>query len=78
MWGLRRQVSLLLGNGHPAAAHYPIGMLYDEAELVRSRVDQQLAAIGVVVQAATMTTGFGASKESYETFTGLISKLNRE
>lgn len=43
MWGLRRQVSLLMDHGHPCARLYPISMVWEEAEIVVQRVNQESA-----------------------------------
>ena len=52
MWGLRRQVSLLLDHGHQHARHYPIGMVWEEAQIVVQRVNQELASSTALLQIA--------------------------
>ena len=52
MVGLRRKVSLLLDHGHPHARHYPVPMLWFEAELVRERLDQAFATTAALTQLA--------------------------
>ena len=44
MWGIRRQVSLLLDHGHTEARYYPIGMLWEEAQIVVERMNQEEAS----------------------------------
>ena len=52
MWGLRKQVSLLLDHGHKDARHYPVGMVWDESEIVVERVNRELASQATIMQAA--------------------------
>lgn len=56
MWGLRRQVSLLLDHGHPAARKYPLGMVWEEALIVTERVN-----LMVVTQAQLTRMAISAS-----------------
>lgn len=44
MWGVRRQVSLLLDHGHRYARFYPLGMVWDEARIVVDRMNQEDAS----------------------------------
>lgn len=53
-------------------------MLWDEQHLVVQRTNAAMATLGVVVQAATMTTGMGASKEAAAHFTKLLNMLGGE
>lgn len=69
-------MSLLLASGHPQAMHYPIGRVFDEAALVVERRNGELVTMGVLIQAATATTGFAASKETAGHFTKLIEELS--
>lgn len=69
-------MNLLLANGHPDAPHYHIGRVFDEARLVVDRRNGELASLGVIVQAATATTGMGATKKSVELFKKLITGLS--
>ncbi len=39
MWGVRRQVSLLLDHGHPRAQFYPLRRVWEEATLVTERLN---------------------------------------
>lgn len=76
LWGIRRQVNLLLANGHLEAMHYPIGRVFDEASLLVERRNGELATLGVIIQSATATTGMGASKKAVEQFRDLINGLS--
>lgn len=52
MWGIRRQVSLLLDHGHTEARFYPIGMLWEEAQIVVERINQEEASRTALLQLA--------------------------
>lgn len=52
MWGVRRQVSLLLDHGHQHARFYPIGMVWEEAQIVVERVNQEEASRTALLQIA--------------------------
>lgn len=52
MWGLRRQVSLLLAHGHPFARKYPVGMVWEEATLVVERINREAASNTALLQLA--------------------------
>lgn len=52
MWGIRRQVSLLLTHGHLQARHYPLWMVWEEAEIVVERINQQEASRTTLLHAA--------------------------
>ena len=82
MWGVRQKVSLLLANGHPQAADYPLGMVRDEAEMINQRVGQHLAAEATVLQAAVGTTVMFSSKQSakkaWDHFAKLVNRLMGE
>lgn len=45
-------VSLLLAHGHPEARRYPVSMVWQETELVRKRVNRDLANQGIITQLA--------------------------
>ncbi len=53
--GVKRQVSLLLANGHPEAWHYPIGFLYEQASFVAERLDAVEANRATMLQSAIST-----------------------
>lgn len=72
MWGIRRQVSLLLSEGHPDAPHYPIGMVWDEARLAVERINRFHATQAVLVQQAVSSIlSKDGAKEFKKTITGL-------
>lgn len=52
MWGIRRQVSLLLDHGHQYARFYPVGMVWEEAQIVTQRMNQEEASRTVLMQLA--------------------------
>ena len=52
MWGVRRQVSLLLDHGHQYARHYPVGMVWEEAQIVVERLNQEEASRTALFQLA--------------------------
>lgn len=39
MWDLREQISFLLDHGHPDAINYRVGQVWEEAAIVRARLD---------------------------------------
>jgi hypothetical protein len=45
-------VSLLLDHGHSDARFYPLGMVWDEAEIVVERMNQEDASRTVLLQLA--------------------------
>ena len=65
-------MSLLLANGHPGAASYPIGRVWLEAELVVNRINKQLADTAMLTQLAVSTL---MSKEAGDTFNDRIKDL---
>lgn len=72
LWGLRKQVSLLLDHGHSRAGRYPVGMLQDEAGIVIERMNNDWATAGLVANAAHAAT---KSKKAVEVFSDLIARL---
>lgn len=52
MWGVRRQVSLLLDHGHHYARFYPVGMVWEEAQIVVERVNHEEASRTALLQIA--------------------------
>jgi hypothetical protein len=52
--------------------------VWDEASIVATRVKTHIATQAVLLQAATATTGWGASQKTHEHFQGLIKKLSGE
>ncbi len=49
---LRRQVSLLMAEGHGQARFYPVGMVWEEASFVVERRNNDLASQAIALQAA--------------------------
>lgn len=78
MRGLRAQASLLLANGHTDALEYPVGMVWEEAELVVERKNAELANLAVVMQAAMMSGSGNFGKKSGEHFKKLVQSLTEE
>jgi hypothetical protein len=72
MWHLRRQVSLLVAEGHVQAAHYPVGMVFDEAQLVVERLNRAEATRAVLLQMAVSAV---LTKEAGEKFNERIALL---
>lgn len=72
MKGLRTQVSLLLANGHPNAASYPIGRVWLESEIVTDRINKHIADNALMTQLAVSTI---LSESAGETFHDRIKDL---
>lgn len=72
MWGVRRQVSLLLDHGHPEARRYTIGMVWDETNLVVDRLNGQEATRAVLLQMAVSSV---LSKEAGKKFDKMIKRM---
>lgn len=51
---MRINASLLLAEGHVNARKYPLAMLWNEAELVRERVNARLATEATLLHAVAM------------------------
>lgn len=73
MWGIRRQVSLLLDHGHPLAAFYPLCLVWSEAELVTTRLNGFEATRAVLLQMAVSTL---FSNKAAGAFKKEIKRLN--
>lgn len=52
MWGLRKKVSLLLDHGHLQARQYPVGMVWEEAQIVVNRWNQEEASRAALLNKA--------------------------
>lgn len=74
MWGLRRQVSLLLDHGHPHARRYPVGMVWEEAMLVVERMNREAASDKVLLQLAA---GSLLSKDAGRQFKKTLKELTK-
>lgn len=78
--GARRQVSLLLDHGHPDAWSYPVGFLFEEAAVVRERLDGLLATQAGLMQMAlcsvpNMSVKPTATKKAVARFNDLLKRL---
>ena len=73
MWGIRRQVSMLLSDGHVYAPHYPIGMVWDECLLAVERRNIAHATQAFLIQLAVSSI---LSKDSAKEFRKEIKRLN--
>lgn len=65
-------MSLLLANGHPDAAFYPIHRVWEEAELVTDRLNQTLATESLLLQMAVSSL---LNAEAGRTFQKTIKRL---
>lgn len=73
-------MSLLLDHGHPHARRYPLGLLFEECQLVNERVNRLLGSQAALNQMAVSTVPtMGAKPEATraagERFTSFIRKL---
>lgn len=71
---MREQVSLLLDHGHSQARKYPVGMVWDEARIVISRINKEEAGRMTLLQlaAASILSKKGAALFK-KTVKGLIN-----
>lgn len=69
---MRRQVSLLLANGHPEAPHYPVHRVWEEAELVTARLNHTMVTEAILTQMAVASL---LSKDSGREFQKLINSM---
>jgi len=72
VWGLRRQVNLLLECGHPHAWHYPIGRVWDESNLIVKRHNSQEATRAILLKMAVSSV---LSKEGGKQFDKMIKRM---
>lgn len=61
-----------MDHGHLNADHYPIAMVWEEAELVEDRVNRQMVSEAILTQVAVSSI---LSKEAGEHFKKLIGKF---
>jgi hypothetical protein len=66
-------VSLLLSQGHPSAAQYPLCTLFTEARIAKHRINMELATQAILVQSALVSIHGG--KDGQKAFTKLIKGL---
>jgi hypothetical protein len=64
---------LLLDHGHADAAHYALGRLYDEANLVRERVNSLIITEGQLAQHGVAAI---LSAKARKAFSEMVKKLN--
>ncbi len=79
MWGLRKQVSLLLDHGHPDAPDYPLAFMWEESQLVVERINSMLATETSLLDAAVSTGIAQFGKEAGKArrlFADLIKRLS--
>lgn len=72
MWGVRRQVSLLLDHGHHGAQFYPVGMVWEEAEILVQRINQEEASRTSLLRLAASAA---LSKEGAKLLTQVLKEL---
>lgn len=70
--GIRAQVSLLLEHGHPEALSYPIGRVWEEAELVVERINSLEATRATLFQMAASTL---LSQKAHRHFSETLQKM---
>jgi len=63
-----------MANGHPAARRYPIGMVWVEVDIVRRRINHQMASESLLMQTmlASILNPKKGSKTYKEQINGLI------
>lgn len=74
MWGIRRQVSLLLEHGHRRPDRYPIGFLHDEVAIVVERLNARIANDAIMTRRAFAAV---ASVEGCHEFNEMIKNIGR-
>ena len=74
MWGLRRQVSLLLSAGHPDAAFYPVHRVWEEARLVVQRENGKEVTHALLLQLA-VSSAMNGKKSAQTAFQNIIEEL---
>lgn len=72
MWGLRRQVSLLVANGHPDAPLYPVHRVWEEAFMLTSQMNLMMATNAMLTQMAVSSL---FSKDAGRDFTKTIKDM---
>lgn len=72
MKGVRRQVSLLLAEGHVDAQFYPLGMVFVETEIAVDRINAAFVTQATLTQLAV---GSLLSKEQAKEFKNTTKKL---
>lgn len=73
MWGLREQVSLLLAHGHSQPHRYPIGVLWEEVQIVRQRLNGQMATEALLTMMAVSSV---ISEKAGVEFNKVLNRLS--
>jgi hypothetical protein len=63
----------LLSNGHPEARLYPIGLVWDEARIVREHLNRQETTRATLLQMAVASV---LSKDAAREFSRTIARIN--
>lgn len=66
---------MLLAHGHPDAASYPVGMVWDEAQIVVDRLNGMETTRAIMTQMAVASL---LSAKGGKEFRKLIKGLNRD
>lgn len=64
-----------MSEGHPAARHYPLCMLWHEADIARARAREQAVTNTLLIQSAI---GSVISKKGSENFQKLVKDLSKD
>jgi hypothetical protein len=75
VWGIRRQVSLLKAHGHSEPHRYPVGMVWDESNLVVEHLNRAEATRAVLLQMAVSSV---LSEEAGKEFKKIVERLTKE
>lgn len=70
---MRAKVSLLMQHGHPDAGDYAVHRVWEEAQLVVDRVNQNLSTETLLLQMAVSSL---FSKEAGKDFQDIIMRLS--
>lgn len=72
--GLRREVSLLLANGHTYARQYPLIAVWNEARIVRQRIGQRDSTNASLMLSA-IQVGMSCDKKAMDNFKNLSKRM---
>lgn len=72
---MRKQVSLLLANGHPLSPHYPVHRVWEEAFIVAERTNLTIVTEAVMTQLAVASL---LSKDAGTEFKKVIRSMTNE
>lgn len=73
MWDIRQNVSLLVAHNHTEVDLYPMGALFDEADIIRKRIDRQTASEAILLRSAILAC---FSEEGAKNFKGLTDSMD--